>query len=106
MALRHMTDTVERCCLPALTRFTGCNCTGSGPRCNLQTFSLLHGHAGRDQQVLREDLADDDGEEIDVEDAGRRLRRADLRRLPGQVGEHRRAGEAEQDPLSAAAFRP
>ena len=28
-----MTDTVERCCLPALTRFTGWHCTGSGPRC-------------------------------------------------------------------------
>ncbi len=27
-----MTGTVERCCLPALTRFTGWHCTGSGPR--------------------------------------------------------------------------
>src|SRR6267143_6329178 len=44
--------------------------------------SVLHGHARREQQVLREHFTDDDGEEIDVENAGRRLRRSNLGRLP------------------------
>ena len=35
--LRHTSDTAESCCLPALTRFTGCGCTGPGRHLRVRT---------------------------------------------------------------------
>ena len=35
--LRHSSDSAESCCLPALTRFTGCGCTGPGRHLRVRT---------------------------------------------------------------------
>src|SRR5215831_9831324 len=61
--------------------------------------AFLYGHARGEQQVLRQHLAYHDCKKIHVQNSRGRLRRSNLRRLPRQVREHGRAGEAKQDPL-------
>src|ERR1700681_4797016 len=62
-------------------------------------LSLLQGNVGREEQVVRQNLTDDDGEEVHVEDAGGRLRGLNLCRFPCQVREQARPEEAEQHAL-------
>ena len=66
------------------------------PRSGRQMASVLHGYARREHEIFRQHLADDHGEEVHVEDARRRLRRANLGRFPGEIGQEHGPGEPEQ----------
>src|SRR5436190_2841231 len=58
-----------------------------------------NGHTRRQQQVLRQHFTHDNGKKIDIEDAGRRLRRSDFRGFPREVREYRRPGQTEEHTL-------